>query len=425
MDFRLLGCPTAYVDGLLVYSLLHVLLAMFLLLSILTWNLLPARGCIFGDLQLVNGNRTNIGRLEICINNEWGTVCDDGWTHTNAEVICRQLGYSTIGAQYFNEKYFGAVNRSIFLDEVVCLGSEDNILQCNHSTIGSSHNCSRSNGVSVQCFKIDNALCNTESDNQLWSAMSSNGICEAYYKDESYTSICDHLYDPEIDYVYIPHRRLRGSQQVLRRFVLEANAFLSQIPEHCRDLSIKIMCTHYYLPCGSNGTLHVPLPICSNVCSYMSVTVCPDIWSFVVKFLDSNQVELEYRYDEGIKLPVCNNTDEMIDYLNLTSDCCSDGGIKVPQPTKTTTEVINTSTTPVQLSTTIQTTRSTPLIPASGTPSASNQLTSALIPGMISILLLLLVVLAIVLSVACCIKKARSHKQLMNEEFSVKPNPSL
>ena len=98
------------------------------------------------------------------------------------------------------------------------------------------------------------------------------------------------------------------------------------------------MCTHYYLPCGSNGTLHVPLPICSNVCSYMSETVCPDIWSFVVKFLDSDQVALEYRYDEGIKLPVCNNTDEMIDYLNLTSDCCSDGGIKVPQLTETTTK---------------------------------------------------------------------------------------
>ncbi|XP_019862339.1 PREDICTED: ephrin type-B receptor 3-like [Amphimedon queenslandica] len=185
------------------------------------------------------------------------------------------------------------------------------------------------------------------------------------------------------------------------------------------------MCVHYYLPCGSNGTLHVPLPICPNVCSYMSETLCPDIWSFVVKFLDSNQVTPGYRYDEGIKLPVCNNTAKLIDYLNLTSDCCSDGGIKVPQPTKTTTKVINTSTTPVPHSTTIQTTRSTPLIPAIGTPSASNQLTSALIPGMISILLMLLVVLAIVLSVACCVKKARNRKQLMNKEFSIKTNCSL
>ena len=167
---------------------------------------------------------------------------------------------------------------------------------------------------------------------------SSNGICEAYYKEGSITSICDHIYDPEIDYVYIPHRRLRGSQQVLRQFAIQANTFIFQIPERCRDLAIKIMCTHYYLPCGSNGTLHVPLPICSNVCSYMSVTLCPDIWSYVANFLVSDQVWLDFRYDEGIKIPVCNNTDEMIDYLNLTSDCCSDGGIKVPQLTETTTK---------------------------------------------------------------------------------------
>ena len=166
---------------------------------------------------------------------------------------------------------------------------------------------------------------------------SANGSCEAYYKEESSTTICDHLYDPDIDYVYIPHRRLGGSQQVLRRFTIHASSFLFQIPEHCRDIAIRLMCTHYYLPCGSNGTLHVPLPICSNVCSYMSVTLCPDIWSFVIGYLDSHHVSPEFRFGEGIKLPVCNNTDEMIDYLNLTSDCCSDGGIKVPQLGETTT----------------------------------------------------------------------------------------
>ena len=62
-----------------------------------------------------------------------------------------------LGAQYYNEKNFGAENRSIFLDNVVCLGSEDNLLQCNHSTIG-SNNCSHSNAVSVHCFKISTVL---------------------------------------------------------------------------------------------------------------------------------------------------------------------------------------------------------------------------------------------------------------------------
>ena len=54
-------------------------------------------GCLHGQLRLVNGSIPNAGRLEICIMDQWGTICNDGWTHDNAEVACRQLGYSTDG----------------------------------------------------------------------------------------------------------------------------------------------------------------------------------------------------------------------------------------------------------------------------------------------------------------------------------------
>ena len=53
--------------------------------------------CSDGDLRLINGSVPNEGRVEICINNTWGTVCDRNWTNASADVVCKQLGYNTTG----------------------------------------------------------------------------------------------------------------------------------------------------------------------------------------------------------------------------------------------------------------------------------------------------------------------------------------
>ena len=56
-------------------------------------------GCNETDIRLVDGETEREGRLEICINGVWGSVCNHGWDIKNARVVCRQLGYN--GCKFF------------------------------------------------------------------------------------------------------------------------------------------------------------------------------------------------------------------------------------------------------------------------------------------------------------------------------------
>ncbi len=51
-------------------------------------------------MRIVGGASHREGRVEICLNNEWGTVCGRTWSVSAASVVCRQLGYPADDGEY-------------------------------------------------------------------------------------------------------------------------------------------------------------------------------------------------------------------------------------------------------------------------------------------------------------------------------------
>ena len=47
--------------------------------------------CTDGNVRLVGGTSQYEGRLEVCVNKAWGTVCDDSWGSAEAKIVCKQL----------------------------------------------------------------------------------------------------------------------------------------------------------------------------------------------------------------------------------------------------------------------------------------------------------------------------------------------
>ena len=57
--------------------------------------------CTENQVRLVDGRNEREGRVEICKEGLWGTVCDDNWNELNSLVVCRELGISATGKFHF------------------------------------------------------------------------------------------------------------------------------------------------------------------------------------------------------------------------------------------------------------------------------------------------------------------------------------
>lgn len=100
------------------------------------------------SVRLANGN-ASAGRVEVCVNGIWGTVCDDSWDIHDADVVCRQLGFSNASSAPREAQYGEGVD-PIWMEETGCQGGEASLFNCTHSGWG-IHNCVHSEDASVVC----------------------------------------------------------------------------------------------------------------------------------------------------------------------------------------------------------------------------------------------------------------------------------
>ena len=124
--------------------------------------------CSDWDLRLVDGSTNLEGRVEVCFNQTWGTVCDDFWDNIDAGVVCYQLGYSRegltvnhlvisstitivllfLGATGQSFAHFGQGTGPIQLDNVQCSGTETQLQDC---SLIRTHNCAHYEDAGVTC----------------------------------------------------------------------------------------------------------------------------------------------------------------------------------------------------------------------------------------------------------------------------------
>ena len=89
--------------------------------------------------------------MEVNYDGVWGTVCDDGWSSTDADVVCRQLGFRYYRS-FYGGAYFGQGSGPILLDNVTCTGSELTIAKCEHLGFNNTRSCSHSEDAGVTCY---------------------------------------------------------------------------------------------------------------------------------------------------------------------------------------------------------------------------------------------------------------------------------
>uniref|UniRef100_A0A8B9G658 SRCR domain-containing protein n=1 Tax=Amazona collaria TaxID=241587 RepID=A0A8B9G658_9PSIT len=117
----------------------------------LTWEL-NRFSFLFRQIRLVNATKRCAGRVELYHDGVWGTICDDYWDLSDANVVCKQLGCGH-AIKAFGSAHYGEGSGQIWLDDVKCTGAESDIWACPARALG-QHNCQHKEDAGVLCSGV-------------------------------------------------------------------------------------------------------------------------------------------------------------------------------------------------------------------------------------------------------------------------------
>ncbi|XP_059361016.1 scavenger receptor cysteine-rich type 1 protein M130-like isoform X2 [Carassius carassius] len=144
------------------------------------------------NVRLVGGNHSCSGRVEVFHRGQWGTVCDNYWDLADAAVVCRELDcgepVDALGAAHF-----GPGSGPIWMNFVVCAGSESTLKNCGSSGWRKNY-CSHNKDAGVICSEVrlvGGSRCSGRLEilhNQTWMS-----VCDAAFDQQDAEVVCREL----------------------------------------------------------------------------------------------------------------------------------------------------------------------------------------------------------------------------------------
>ena len=101
-------------------------------------------------MRLNGANMKYGGRVEVFYKGKWGRICRNEWNFKDAEVVCRQLGFSGALAEFIaadvNNSYIPFV-----MSDIACTGNEPELASCERTDGKLNVDCQDAKGAQALC----------------------------------------------------------------------------------------------------------------------------------------------------------------------------------------------------------------------------------------------------------------------------------